>query len=434
MRRIIVLTALALFMCACTRSEAVVSLLSDAQEIPQSSQAASRVTGNKVEDADMVVMTEGRALEILGDQSKLETYSKQPNCVISHRDRWSKNTHPLTEWICCYREGLPAQVEILHYGWTMPCIYVLECDGSTQYTIAEYSNAFGKNVYSSSMLTERAVDYTFGADISGKNWPIPIKKEGLAEVGPREDRYDQTVLFKDGAAHVTKEELKVYLYNSDTKVYSIQGADISWSGNIQDYSAEIENSFGRPLFALFGLDKQRGIIYLNITQTLNTRNPTKKNERDILYSLARTMMENEPDYIGVCFETEVGGEVVPYDGGMYFGSNAICMPPEASPLGALLIDDATQRVKEHISTWLSEDDTGIQVLDPKDLEVELYAAKYIDGMLCYLFRYYESGADLGGFALDVDTGNVYYSISTVDGAFVLVRDEGETRILPETLK
>ncbi len=434
MKRFIALTALALLMCACTRSMAVVSLLSDAQEMPQSSQAASGVVSNQVEDADMVVMTEDRALEILGDQSKLETYSQQPNCVISHRDRWSKNTQPLTEWIRCYREGLPAQVEILYDGWTMPCIYVLECDGSEQYTITEYSDALGKNVYTSSMLTERAVDYTFGADITGKNWPIPIKKKGLADEKPSEDRYDQTVVFKDDVAHVTKEELKVYLYNSDTKKYTIQGADISWSGYKQNYSAEIENNFGRPLFALFGLDKQRGIIYLNITQTLNTRNFTKKTEREILYSLARTMMENEPDYIGVCFETEVGGEIVPYDGGMYFGSNAICMPPEASPLGALSIDDATQRVKEHISTWLSTNDTDIKVPTANDIEANLYAAKYIDGMLFYLFRYYENGADLGGFAMDVDTGNVFYSISAVDGAFVLVWDEGQKRILPNALR
>ena len=357
--------------------------------------------------------------------------------AVTKRDcprRWSKNTQPLTEWIGCYQEGLPAQVEILYYGWTMPYIYVLECDGSEQYTITEYSNALGKNVFTSSMLTERAVDYTFGADITSKNWPIPIKKEGLAEERPREDRYDQTIVFKDDTAHVTKEELKVYLYNSDTKEYTIQGADISWLGNIASYSTVIENNFGRPLFALFGLDKQRGIIYLNITQTLNTRNFTKKTEQEILYSLARTMMENEPDYIGVCFETEVGGEVVPYDGGMYFGSNAICMPPEASPLGALSIDNATQRVKENISTWLSTNDTDIQVPTANDIEANLYAAKYIDGMLCYLFRYYENGAVLGGFAMDVDTGNVFYSISEVDGAFVLVWDEGQKRILPNGLK
>ena len=111
MKRFIVLTTLALFMCACSRSTAVVSLLSDAQEMPQSSQAASGVVSYKVTDADTMVMTEERALEILGDQSKLETYSQQPNCVLSHRDRWSKNTQPLTEWIGCYQEGLPAQVE-----------------------------------------------------------------------------------------------------------------------------------------------------------------------------------------------------------------------------------------------------------------------------------------------------------------------------------
>ncbi len=423
MKRIFAVILLVLLLCSCVPAKEQVTIDNDAKK------TVSTVS----------VISEEEALEVLKDFHEMgDDYIQKSACVISHWNAASKNIQPLINWINCYREGVPARVEILYFGWTLPYICVFECDGSEQYTITEYSEYDGKRVYTSCMVTERVTDYTFGADIQQKGWPMTIKKEGVPDNRPTKDRYNLEIT-RYINAHPSKNEVTIYAYDSKLKDYSLLKAESSWSGHISGYVSQIENWVGRPLFYQLGVDRERGIVYINITQQLNTRNFTLETERAILYSLAKTIMENEPDYIGVCFETEWDGQVVSYDGGVHYGENEICMPPDAPPLGALSLKDAERKVKEHIALVEKKYDPQTE-LDTDKMVVKLSAAKYVDGVLCYVYDYYgyeqdaSDGAYLGVYAIDVETGKVCYMVSMVDGTYILERDENEKRILPRVGK
>ncbi|MFA9381525.1 MAG: hypothetical protein ACERKO_10755, partial [Acetanaerobacterium sp.] len=440
MKRVTIVLVLLLALSACAPVATEVSSqgtqpLQESSVQPQSKTQLGPESEVASTTIDTGILTEKKAHEILSDWENWKSYSKQYGYVLSSRNHYTENIKPLNKWMECYRTGKKCEAVILYYGSVINYIFVFTCNGTAEYTITQYT---GRDAiqFQSAMVTERVTDYTFGANINGKMWCIPIKKESVKRLHENAGRYDaDTWQFPD--VQSTGNMAEIYLYDADARDYTKRTVDASGIRSMLDYLCEIENSFGRPLFIDRCARTADGVIYMKFSTTLHERGFSKGAERAVLYSIARTVMENETDALGVCFESDGGMDFVPYDG-LFDGTNEICIPPGAAPLGALTIERAQEIATERVA-WLFEDQhpeyTGF---DPDSMVLELYAAKYIEGVLCYLFHYYENEHNLsqglysGTFALDVETGSVFYSISGVDGAYILESDENETRIMPES--
>ena len=114
----------------------------------------------------------------------LESYGESERVKYHLQDHPPENLHLLERWIRNYRSGSPDKVVVtLDNGPHADRVFVLECDGTARYTIAEYprymeEEGVGSYLHESSRVVERALDYVFGADFAaGERLPIIVAKK-----------------------------------------------------------------------------------------------------------------------------------------------------------------------------------------------------------------------------------------------------------------
>lgn len=379
--------------------------------------------------------TEARAHKVAADWENFETYSSLYGYPLTFYNHYTKNSGQLLNWIECYRLGKPCEAVLLQLGSVLSTVIKLTCDGTPKYTITLYG-AETTQEYKSSMVTERVTDYTFGADIEGKAWPLPIKKEGVEALHKNTARY-KGVPKQSPIAAPNSDTPSIFIYDANTQKYTIQSFAKEHFISLLDYFVDIENTFGRPLFIEPHVLMPDDVLYVNFTERLCDRNFSPQTEQAILFSIARTVMENEPQVKGVCFEADKK----PYhvsDFGISYGNNEMCIPPEAPPLGKLSLKQAETIARAKVAEIFPVRYSEWKEFDPSAFVLKLYAAKYIEGRLCYLYHLYENdqrllqGQYAGAVALDVDDGNILYTIGMEDGANILLYDANEKQIVPQS--
>ncbi len=379
-------------------------------------------------------ITEARAHEIAADWENFDTYSELYGYPLTSYNHYTKNSGQLLNWIESYRLGRPCEAVLLYYGSPLSGVLKLTCDGTPEYTITLYGAETTQEA-KSSMVTERITDYTFGADIDGKGWPLPIKKEGVEALHENAERYND-VPRQSPTAAPNSDTPRIFIHDANTQQYHIQPSTQDRITNLINYFVDIENAFGRPLFIEPDVLMPDGVLYVNFTEKLSDRNFSPQTEQAILFSIARTIMENEPQVKGVCFEADKK----PYHVsalGISYGNNEMCMPPEAPPLGKLSLKQAETIARAKVAEIFPERNSEWKEFDPSAFVLKLYAAKYIEGNLCYLYRLYENdqrliqGQYAGTVALDVEGGNFLYTIGMEDGANILLYDANEKQFVPQ---
>ncbi|MFA9380015.1 MAG: hypothetical protein ACERKO_03035, partial [Acetanaerobacterium sp.] len=105
-------------------------------------------------------------------------------------------------------------------------------------------------------------------------------------------------------------------------------------------------------------------------------------------------------------------------------------PPGATLPGGISLEEASRIAKTKV--------IAMRNINESEGVVEFNSVRFIDGLLCYTFLYYDNQQTLeeGGFdsehvALDAMTGSVFYYADRAHGGFILFSDDNETRILPE---
>lgn len=438
------LLCLLLCLCACTApavqtvSSAVESMSSSVVVSGSSSgvsDVSSAATGSSgtAKIIDTNILTEKKAHEILNDSDNFSQYCTQNGYVLSRVWGATDNIQPLTDWLNCYKQGIASEVVVLYWGWTIPLIIVFTSNGTQQYTITLYDNFGPSEQYRSSVITERSIDYTFGKDL-GVEWePITIRKPYDAEDLTPIQKYENT-LETYTAANLKAEPFYAYVYDAKAKDYTKKASDTASIRTLRDFFTGIEESLAVKL-DISRIVQDGDLIYINFEpDSAPAKGLTKEQEQAVLYSLSRTVMENQKGVLGVCFE--IVGESY-HSENFYFGQNWITLPPNAPALGKLSVAQAEKVARDKLIELAPTMPDQMGNMDIKNLKLTPEYAKYECGILCYVFTYYYNESyrsqDFYSYiVVDAETGTLFFDISMEDGSYMLIDDENEKQITPQT--
>ncbi|SDM94592.1 hypothetical protein [Acetanaerobacterium elongatum] len=427
------------FLCACTApgvqtvssTESAVSSAANSKVLTAKDSGVSSAAAEKSGSSKTINtknLTEEMAKELLRDLEDYMVYRSKYGYVLSSVEGATANFQPLADWINCYKCGIPSEVVIFYRGRMDAYFYVLTSNGTAEYTITRYGNSSPTLQFKSSVITERTIDYIFGSDITqDEQMPFTIRKGYDFNEVYHVKRYENAVA-TFATANLKTEPFCCYIYDTNVKTYTKKHVDSKSITTIRDFFAPIEETLPFKL-QIRRIVQDGDLVFISFARDCApVKGLAKGQEQAVLYSLAKTVLENQKDVLGVCFEVEES---------LYQSDNfdcelcELCIPPQTS-LPGLSTQAANTVAKEGLSELLiieqDADNTDVQIT------IRLRGAEFINGVLCYVFDTFRNGIDHRKIGVEPASGGAIFvndPTSPREAEYLILRDNFEKQITLE---